>query len=85
MKRKELNKTRVELIRDSMVEHVVKKQPMGIRKLLDITVLLNRVLSDMEEDPGFESNVSTTVDVPIKYHISLTQGVKQKSHDKRRN
>jgi len=69
MKRKELNKTRVELIRDSMVEHVVKKQPMDIRKLLDLTVLLNRLLSDMEEDPSLESNVSTTVDVPVKYHV----------------
>lgn len=69
MKRKELNKTRVELIRDTVVEHVAKKQPMNIRKLLDITVLLNRILSDMEEDPGLESNVTTTVDVPVKYHI----------------
>jgi hypothetical protein len=69
MKRKELNKTRVELIRDSMVEHVVKKQPMDIRKLLDLTVLLNRLLSDMEEDPSLESNVSTTVDAPVKYHV----------------
>ena len=85
MKRKELNKTRVELIRDTVVEHVANKQSMDIRKLLDITVLLNRVLSDMEEDPSLESNVSMTVDVPVKYHISLTQGVKQKSHDKRRN
>jgi len=69
MKRKELNKTRVELIRDTVVEHVAKKQPMNVRKLLDITVLLNRLLSDMEEDPGFESNVTTTVDVPVKYHV----------------
>jgi len=69
MKRKELNKTRVELIRDAVVEHVAKKQPMNVRKLLDITVLLNRILSDMEEDPGFESNVTTTVDVPVKYHV----------------
>ncbi len=69
MKRRELNKTRVELIRDTVVEHVAKKQPMNVRKLLDITVLLNRLLSDMEEDPGFESNVTTTVDVPVKYHV----------------
>jgi aspartate carbamoyltransferase regulatory subunit len=69
MKRKELNKTRVELIRDTVVDHVAKKQPMNVRKLLDFTVLLNRILSDMEEDPGFESNMSTTVDAPVKYHV----------------
>lgn len=69
MKRRELNKTRVELIRDAVVDHVAKKQPMNVRKLLDITVLLNRILSDMEEDPGFEGNVTTTVDVPVKYHV----------------
>jgi len=69
MKRKELNKARVELIRNSMIEHIAKKQPMDIRKLLDLTVLLNRLLSDMEEDPSLESNVSTTVDAPVKYHV----------------
>ena len=69
MKRRELNKTRVELIRDTVVDHIAKKQPMNIRKLLDITVLLNRLLSDMEEDPGFESNVTATVDAPVKYHV----------------
>jgi len=69
MKRKELNKARVELIRNSMIEHIAKKQPMDIRKLLDLTVLLNRLLSDMEEDPSLESNVSTTVDVPVKYRV----------------
>ena len=69
MKRRELNKTRVELIRDTAVDHIAKKQPMNIRKLLDITVLLNRILSDMEEDPGFESNVTATVDAPDKYHV----------------
>ena len=69
MKRKELNKTRVELIRDTVVDHVAKKQPMNVRKLLDVTVLLNRILSDMEEDPSLESNVTTTVDVPVKYHV----------------
>ena len=69
MKRRELNKTRVELIRDTVVDHVAKKQPMNVRKLLDITVLLNRLLSDMEEDPGLESNVTATVDAPVKYHV----------------
>lgn len=69
MKRKELNKTRIELIRDTVVEHLAKKQSMDTRKLLDVTILLNRILSDMEEDPGFESNVTTTVDAPVKYHV----------------
>jgi len=69
MKHAELNRARVEFVRDTVVDHIAKKQPMNLRKLIDTTIVLNRILSDMEEDPKSNANVTTTVNIPIKYYI----------------